>query len=464
MLTLFAGTQISLEAILVAGVLLCLSAVCISLILLFKRSSRLKDLEAQLTQTHHDKQLLQEQCDSAKQQYAEQSVTIEQLHHELSEKSVLVTTLKTSLTERNSFHQKQLVSLVEQRQQLTQEFERLAQQALNQNSTQLSQSQEKSLRLLLEPVQTQMQRFSHQVQEFQHSQLSSQASLSTELKHLHQLNQQVTKEAQALSEALKGDKKLTGTWGEMQLERCLQASGLQADIHYLREKSYLDSQQQLKRPDFVIKLPDDKALIIDSKVSLIDFTQALESSTEDTQKQAMTRHIKALKRHIDNLVSKDYSALVGIRSPHFVLMFIATEPAFTEAIKFDHTLYDYGLEKNIVLVSPTTLMPLLKTVSQLWLMDRSHSQAFALADKANDLYQQIYLLGERLQKLGRTLNTTTLQYNDVLTAITGRQGLYSKAEKFGQLAKNNQPLPEPQPLQQDIDTHKLAALKDEEPL
>ncbi len=377
---------------------------------------------------------------------------------QLESKSTLAAQLQTALKERERFHQSQLMDIQQQRKQLHEDFEKLAQKALHHNRADFSKSQEHSMRLLLEPFQMQIKGFSQQVQQFQSNNITSHASLSTELDHLRSLNQKMSQEAQSLSQALKGNKKVTGNWGEMQLERCLQASGLQPNTHYLKEKSYLDAEQQHKRPDFIIKLPDQKDIIIDSKVSLIDFTKAIESTNEKAQNIAMANHIKALKKHIDGLHSKDYSALKALRTPNFVLLFIAVEPAFLEAIKYDDTLYDYGLEKNIILVSPTTLIPLLKTIAQLWLMDNSHNKAYELAQSANDLYQQIFMIGERLQKLGRTLSTTTLQYNDVITALAGRQGLYQKAEKFGDVANNMQPMPELQALQKDIDEAKLLNL------
>lgn len=397
-------------------------------------------------------------CDTLTLQSSEYANQLTNTQVQLESKSTLITQLQTALKERERFHQAQLIDIKQQRKQLHEDFERLAQKALHHNRADFSKSQEHSMRLLLEPFQTQIKGFSQQVQQFQNTNISSQASLTTELDHLRTLNQKMSQEAQSLSQALKGNKKVTGNWGEMQLERCLQASGLQPNTHYLKEKSYLDAEQQHKRPDFIIKLPDQKDIIIDSKVSLIDFTKAIESTHEKAQNAAMANHIKALKKHIDSLNSKDYSALKELRTPNFVLMFIPVEPAFLEAIKFDDTLYDYGLERNIILVSPTTLIPLLKTIAQLWLMDNSHNKAYELAQSANELYQQIFMIGERLQKLGRTLSTTTLQYNDVITALAGRQGLYQKAEKFGDVANNMQPMPELQTLQKEIDETKLLHL------
>ena len=241
----------------------------------------------------------------------------------------------------------------------------------------------------------------------------------------------------------------------MQLERSLQAAGLQADCHYLREANYISVQGQNRRPDFIVKLPDGKDIIIDSKISLVDFNKAIAADTQEEQTQALTQHVKALKKHIDDLAQKDYSTLIGMRSPHFVLMYIAIEPAYIEALKHDVDVFDYGSQKNIILVSHTTLMPLLKTIANLWLLDRSHSQAFELAEKAGDIYQQVCLVAERLHKLGRSLQTVTSHYNDTVTSMVGRQGLYGKVERFSVVAKNSQAPSELPPLANDIDSHRL---------
>ncbi|MDZ7924488.1 MAG: DNA recombination protein RmuC [Marinagarivorans sp.] len=392
----------------------------------------------------------------------------------LLEASREATSAKSQLAAQAQYHQQQvqqyqlqqqqqLIEFTTQKKQLNQEFEHIAQKIFSANSQHFSQNQEQSVKLLLAPFRDQLHNFSQQVEHFKQNQTASNASLNTELQHLKALNQQITQEAHTLSRALKGDKKLSGTWGEMQLERSLQAAGLQADCHYLREANYSNVQGQNRRPDFIVKLPDGKDIIIDSKISLVDFNKAIAADTQEEQTQALTQHVKALKKHIDELAQKDYSALIGMRSPHFVLMYIAIEPAYIEALKHDIDVFDYGSQKNIILVSHTTLMPLLKTIANLWLLDRSHSQAFEIAEKAGDIYQQVCLVAERLHKLGRSLQTATGHYNDTVTSMAGRQGLYGKVERFSEVAKQGQAPSELPPLAMDIDSHRLEPIMEPTP-
>lgn len=415
-------------------------------------------LSIENTKLATNNQWLTQQIEQAQQQFKQLQQQNQLFNERLAQKNQDFIQLKTQQQASEQYHHKQLQEFNTQKSLLNQEFERLAQKVLATNSAHFSQNQEQSVKLLLEPFQQQLNNFSQQVEQFKNSQISSHANLNTELQHLKILNQQITQEAHTLSLALKGDKKLSGTWGEVQLERSLQAAGLQNHCHYQREANFVSPSGQNRRPDFIIKLPDGKDIIIDSKISLVDFNKAVAATEQADQQQALTQHVKALKKHIDDLAQKDYSALIGVRSPHFVLMFIAIEPAFIEALKHDHNLYDYGAQKNVVLISHTTLMPILKTIANLWLLDRSHSQAFELAEKAGDIYQQVCLVAERLHKLGRSLHTTTSHYNDALTAFAGRQGLYGKVERFGEVAKQQQPLPELEPLASEIDTHRLTSL------
>ncbi len=399
-------------------------------------------LQAQLTQAH-----------------ALNTTQAERLQDALHE----ATTAKAQLNAQASYHHQQLLEFSAQKKQLNQEFEHIAQKIFAANSQHFSKNQEQSVKLLLEPFRDQLQNFSQQVEHFKQNNTASTASLTTELQHLKMLNQQITQEAHSLSRALKGDKKLSGNWGEMQLERSLQTAGLHSHCHYVREANYTNLQGQNRRPDFIVKLPDGKDIVIDSKMSLVDFNNAIAADTLEAQNYALTQHVKALKKHIDDLAQKDYSALIGMRSPHFVLMYIAIEPAYIEALKHDAALFDYGSQKNIILVSHTTLMPLLKTIANLWLLDRSHSQAFELAEKAGDIYQQVCLVAERLHKLGRSLQTAAGHYNDTVTSMAGRQGLYSKVERFSEVAKQGQTPSELPPLANDIDSHRLEPLMDASP-
>ncbi|HMU67418.1 MAG TPA: DNA recombination protein RmuC, partial [Cellvibrionaceae bacterium] len=247
-------------------------------------------------------------------------------------------------------------------------------------------------------------------------------------------NQQITQDAQNLTLALKGDKKLSGSWGEMQLEKTLQLAGLVPGEHYSREVVLQHEDGASRRPDFIIHLPDGKHLVLDSKVSLVDYDAACAASSEDDIKLALEAYVKALKRHIDGLAERDYSNLVGVRSPSFVLMFLPLEAAYIEALKFNRELFNYGYNKNVILVAHTTLMPILRTVANVWQLDRSSKEAEAISARAGDIYNQACLVAERLLKLGKTLSTANAHYNETVRALAGNQGLHGKLERFKDVA------------------------------
>jgi DNA recombination protein RmuC len=269
-------------------------------------------------------------------------------------------------------------------------------------------------------------------------------------------------EANNLASALKGDSKQRGAWGEAQLKRTLEMSGLIEDEHYATEKNFKDEKGNNKRTDYVIKLPDNKHIIIDSKVSLVAYDRAVSAETPEESTLAMDQHIDAIKKHIDDLASKDYTNVIGMDSPSFVLMFMPIEPAYIEALKHNRGLFEYGYNKNIVLVSHTTLIPILRTVSNLWMIERSNAEAREISDKAGEIYNTVCTVAERLEKLGGTLNTASKHYNNTVRSLVGQQGLYGKVNRFTQLStKINKTLPDLKPEEIDHETERLQMVVEE---
>src|SRR5690606_36579028 len=242
----------------------------------------------------------------------------------------------------------------------------------------------------------------------------------------------------------------------IQLERSLQLAGLMPGDHYEAQAHFKDEAGNHRHPDFIVKLPDDKHMFIDSKVSLVDYDRAIGAESEAEQRVALDAHAKAVRNHIDDLSRKDYSNLIGMRSPSFVLMFMHIEPAYIEALKHNRDLFDYGYQRNVVMVSHTTLMPILRPVANLWRIARSNEEAHELSARAGEIYNQVVVVAENLKKLGDTLGTVSNHYNRTVTSLAGRQGLYGKASRFNELsAKANKTMPELEPLHTDFQTEKL---------
>ena len=280
--------------------------------------------------------------------------------------------------------------------------------------------------------------------------------LEKEIQKVLEVGLEMNSQASNLTVALKGDKKTAGNWGEAQLERTLELAGLQAGEHYESQTAFRDEEGKRKLPDFVIKLPDSKSLVIDSKVSLVDYDRAIAAETDEERTEALNAHAQAVRNHIDDLSSKDYANLPGIGSPDFVLMFMPIEPAYIEAMKHNKDLFNYGYKKGVVMVSHTTLMPILRTVANLWMIEQSNQEAKEISSRAGDIYNQVCLVAERLHKLGNTLKAASNHYNEAVTGVVGKQGLHGKVERFQQLStRASKEMAALEPIHDEIENDRL---------
>ncbi|MDN5842820.1 MAG: DNA recombination protein RmuC [Alcaligenaceae bacterium] len=394
---------------------------------------------------------------------------LQALNQELDQAHGTQRTLELELVRLRATHQEKLAAIEELKQTFEQsraalrtEFQSLASQVLDEKTKAFAQTGQASIDGLLRPFREQIEGFQKRVNEVHDASQRGQTELGAEIRRVLEIGLKMSAEANTLASALKGEKKTAGNWGEIQLERTLQLAGLVAGDHYEAQAGFRDEAGNRRQPDFVIKLPDGKHMIIDSKVSLIDYERAVSAQTEAAQAEALDAHVRAVRRHIDDLGRKDYSNLIGMKSPSFVLMFMPIEPAYIEAMKHNRELFDYGYQRNVIMVSHTTLMPILKTVANLWMIARGNEQARALSDQAGGLYNQVAVVAERLQRLGNTLNAAGNHYNQTVVAVAGQQGLYGKVSRFAELsAKANRELPEIEPLHADIELERLEGIKGE---
>ncbi|MDB2374483.1 DNA recombination protein RmuC [Psychrosphaera haliotis] len=367
-----------------------------------------------------------------------------------------LTEIKTSFVEKQKNFEQQQAQVEQQREQLKLEFSHLANKILDEKSQSFSQSNKTELDAILRPFKEQVEGFQKRVNEVHSESVKGQATVSSELKKVLDIGLQMTNEANNLATALKGDKKTTGNWGEIQLERTLQLAGLMKGDHYDTQENRVDEEGNRRLPDFVIKLPDNKHIIIDSKVSLVAYDKAIAAESDAEVNSALDEHCNAIKNHINDLFKKDYSNLIGLRSPSFVLMFMPIEPAYIEAMKHKKDLFNYGYEKNVILVSHTTLMPILKTVSNLWRIEQGNTEAKEISLRAGEIYNQVCVVAERLQKLGKSLNTVSNQYNETVKGLAGKQGLAGKVERFNQLSnKVTKTMPQIEPNHSDFEHERL---------
>ena len=344
------------------------------------------------------------------------------------------------------------------------EFENLSRDLLAARGKELVETNSNSLNAILKPLSEKIDGFQHRVNQVHSDMIQNSASLIQQIKQLETVGLTMSADAQHLTEALKGDKKLVGNWGETQLERTLELAGLRAGEHYDSQASFKDEAGKRYLPDFVIRLPEGKNLVVDSKVSLVDYEAAVAADAEPLRDAALKRHGEAVKAHIDNLASKAYQQLPGLSSPDFVMMFMPVEPAYIEVMRNHRDLFAYGYQKGVVMVSHSTLMPILRTVANLWMVERSNEEAREISARAGEIFNSVSLVAERLASLGGSLQTASKKYNETVTALIGRQGLQGKVERFQSLsAKATRPFPEElRPIITENDRLQLSDRKGEE--
>lgn len=401
-----------------------------------------KELRSQLAESKH-------RMAAHEQNYQDLQDRHQQLGNELTE-------LRTTLAGREEHFQQQLQQLDDSRQVLAREFENLANRIFEEKGKAFAQTSQTGIDSLLKPFREQIEGFQKRVNEVHDAALQGNARLNAEIGEVLKTGLRMAQEASDLTRALKGDAQQRGAWGEAQLRRTLELGGLIEDAHYESQTALRDAGGRQRQTDYLIKLPDGKHIIIDSKVTLNAYERLINAGTDQERSSAEQEHIRAVRRHMDDLAAKDYASLPGMRSPGFVLMFMPLEPAYIEALKLDSGLFDYGYRKGVVLVSHTTLIPVLRTVSSLWMIERSSAEAREISERAGDIYNQVCTLAERLARLGATLGTASNHFNSTVTALAGQQGLYGKVERFSQLsARVSKSLPPLEPAHLDFESERL---------
>ena len=379
------------------------------------------------------------------------------LQEQVSDLKAQLSAQAATLSERESHHQSQVKWAEESRMTLRTELEVIGQKLLSSSGKALETTNQKSLDSLLKPLAEKIDQFQSRVNQVHTDMVRNSASLSEQIKHLESVGVSMSGEAQNLTRALKGDKKLVGNWGEAQVEKTLELAGLRRGEHFDAQVAVKDERGDRHLPDFIIRLPEGKNLVIDSKVSLVDYERAVTAESDADRTTALDAHAKAVRHHIDALSAKDYANLPGMDSPDFVLMFMPVEPAYIEVMRSHRELFNHGYQKNVILVSHTTLMPILRTVANLWMIEHSNREAREISERAGDIYNTVCLLGERLLSLGTSISTTANKYNDAVKAVQGKQGLLGKVSRFQSLSQRaNKSFPDAlSPIEPEVEAIRL---------
>jgi DNA recombination protein RmuC len=323
------------------------------------------------------------------------------------------------------------------------EFKKIANQILINNSGEFNKLTAERLKEILSPFKEQVDKFEKKIDESRTKQIAESATLKEQISQLTSLNLTMSEQTKNLTTALKGESKTRGNWGEMILEKILESSGLLKEEHYTIQTSLKGEESKRLQPDVIIHLPENKHLIIDSKVSLVDYEKYVNADDGAAKDALLKNHINSIYKHVDNLSSKEYQKALGVNPPDFVLMFIPIESAVLVAIESDRELFVYAWEKNVAIISPTTLIPTLKIINSIWRQESQNKNALAIAETGGKLYDKFAGFLDDLQQVGKCIDNAKCNYDDAIKKLsTGRGniiGMTQKMKDMGAKASKNLP-------------------------
>jgi len=346
-----------------------------------------------------------------------------------------------NLMEKNSEQKLEVDKLNEK---FTKEFENLANKILEEKSSKFSEQNKENLKNILSPLQEKIQLFEKRVDDTHKESIVFHTNLHNQLRYLKEANEQISRETLNLTKALKGDAKMQGNWGELILERVLEKSGLEKDREYFVQKSFDTEDGTKVFPDVVINLPDGKKMIVDSKVSLVSYEKYVNEEDDDMESNFLNLHIQSIKRHIEQLSEKNYHDLYQMESPDFVLMFIPIETAFSIAVNAELNLYNKAFEKNIVIVTPSTLLATLRTIDTMWANQKQQDNAIEIARQAGALYDKFEGFVSDLISVGKKIDDSKKEYSEAMNKLVdGNGNLISRVEKLKKMgAKAKKAIPD----------------------
>ena len=341
-------------------------------------------------------------------------------------------------------HKEQKNEINELQEKFTKEFENLANKILEEKSAKFTEQNSENMKNILLPLQDKIHVFEQKVDQTHKESIDYHAALRQQILGLSEMNAQMSKETLNLTKALKGDSKMQGNWGELVLERVLEKSGLEKGREYEVQQSFTNSEGNRVFPDVVINLPDGKKMIVDSKVSLAAYEKWINEESELLKIEYLKEHVNSIRRHVEQLGSKNYHDLYQIESPDFVLLFIPMEPAFAIALNEDPALYTKAFDRNIVIVTPSTLLATLRTIDSMWSNQKQQENAFEIARQAGALYDKFEGFVSDLVRIGNKIKDTKTEYESAMNKLVdGKGNLITSVERLKKMgAKAKKSLPE----------------------
>jgi DNA recombination protein RmuC len=403
-----------------------------------------QEFMTQLAVADKEKSLAEQQTNSLK---LEQEELKKVLNAEREKSEILNRHLAEAQTDLRNMQEKlenQAKELEQIQKTFTTEFENIAGKILKENSKEFTTVNQKNISDILNPLKEKIQLFEKKVEDTYEKGLKDQTDLKAELKKLQDLNLKISTDAQNLTQALKGDVKKQGNWGEIVLERVLERSGLTEGQEFEREVVDTNMEGKVIRPDVIVHLPDKKHLIIDSKVSLVAYERLVNAATDEDREKAMKEHLLSLRTHVKTLSEKHYPSAKNLNVPDFVLLFLPIESSFSVAVQQDQDLFGYAWDNKVVIVSPSTLLASLRTIASIWRQENQTRNAIEIAQQSGSLYDKFVNFINDLEKIGKGLDSARDNYDKAMNKLhTGRGNLVRTAEKIRVLgAKAQKEIPD----------------------
>jgi len=350
---------------------------------------------------------------------------------------------EVQIEEQQKQNAQKLQMLQEHRGEIKAEFAQLASKVFEGNSKEFSKLSQENLSTLIKPMESQLSDFKQQIHSFYTDESKERAMLKQEIVSLKELNQQISQDAINLTNALKGEKKQQGIWGEMILEKVLESSGLRKGVEYTREVPLRNEEGKNYRPDVLVHLPDNRDLIIDAKTSLIAYEKYINASDSEPKEIYLKNHIQALSNHVKSLGEKNYDKLLGINTLDFIFMFVPIEGALATALEKDPSLYDYAFKKQILLVGPTTLLIGLRAIENVWKYEKQTQNAKEIASRAGALYDKFVSFSDDMVKLSRQFDTLQGSFESAKKRLSeGKGNIVRQVEQLKEMgAKTSKQIP-----------------------
>ncbi len=396
--------------------------------------SRQSTLQQSLTQAQVRQGVLEGQAQQRTQEAEQLKAQLREAQTETMELTNALTKTETDYEHLQGRLQEQGRELEQLREKFLQQFQSISNQVLMTNAEHFNKASSETLERVLSPLKERIKEFEAKVEQTYEKTLKDSISLKEQITQLASLNQQMSQDALNLTRALKGESKTQGNWGEYLLESLLEKSGLRKGVHYEREEVRQNDEKQVYRPDVIIRLPEGKHLIIDSKMSLVAYEAYCSCEEENQQEVFLRSHINSVRTHFTDLGRKNYHRLNGINSPDFVMMYIPLEPAFTLAVQHDHDLFTDAFDRNIVLVTTSTLLATLRTVAGVWRQEDQKRNVLRIAEESGKLYDKFVGFVDDLKMIGKHLENSQSTYNAAMNKLTeGKGNLIRRVEILKEL-------------------------------